>query len=757
MPRHINPTSPARIATAPYNFIPLPERIFTVEDGLTLNDQLVKPWERQDEIIPGTTSGWIDLDITTLTPLFIRGPLRLRRKEWDRRDNRVRPESFATADGRPIIPGSTLRGTIRTLVEMLSFSKMRSVNHSKPFYRSVGNDRIGLAYRDRMIRKGIKPSAGFLNMKVSGLASITQCEVLQIDRSSVSQGIAVSPNLPPQWPQQHCQCWVISSPANDTVVDQVAFQETAPSAVKNWRPGRLVMTGFVPGKKREFVFLQPSAIAPCVTIPSSIWNRFHDADQITQWQEKAFPRDQPTNGCRKRAGFLRDGEPVFFLTDDSAMCEENPAGLLFFGRAQMFRFPYDLSPADLVPESLSHAGLDISEAVFGRVGSDRATAGTTLKGRVFFEDAVAYQGGPAWTENLLVPRILSAPKPTSFQHYLTQDGMQRAQELTTYLNGDRTTIRGHKLYWHRWDQSQGVEQAREKAGHEEKLADLSHGREARHSQHTIIQPIKADIRFKSRVRFHNLTDVELGALLTALDLPEGCAHKIGMGKSLGLGSVRIQTTLYVMDRSECYSSWSSNGVTSKLGENFRDAFATVILHHAQTSGEAILPQGRGLGRIGRLDALFLMLEWKGRPRAEAIRHMESPTEFRGRPVLQTPHKVMGREEPPWRRDPPRPARSETVEVASVASSSFAKPPATRPSQPTHPTPKPLGKGQTRQGTLEQRDGLWIARFDEVDREAQIENPKAIPENAKAKMKAEFYILEQSKKHVLVRFSKMIPL
>ncbi len=67
------------------------------------------------------------------------------------------------------------------------------------------------------------------------------------------------------------------------------------------------------------------------------------------------------------------------------------------------------------------------------------------------------------------------------------------------------------------------------------------------TQYTEIEPIMTGT-FTGKIRFENLTDIELGSLLFALDLPKGCAHKIGMGKPLGLGSVRITPHLYLSSR-----------------------------------------------------------------------------------------------------------------------------------------------------------------------------------------------------------------
>lgn len=54
-----------------------------------------------------------------------------------------------------------------------------------------------------------------------------------------------------------------------------------------------------------------------------------------------------------------------------------------------------------------------------------------------------------------------------------------------------------------------------------------------------MRPLREALVFSGRIRFDGLTDVELGALLCALDLPADCAHKLGRGRPIGLGSVRV--------------------------------------------------------------------------------------------------------------------------------------------------------------------------------------------------------------------------
>jgi hypothetical protein len=52
--------------------------------------------------------------------------------------------------------------------------------------------------------------------------------------------------------------------------------------------------------------------------------------------------------------------------------------------------------------------------------------------------------------------------------------------------------------------------------------------------------VKPGVWFEATIRVSNLSDVELGALLWLLDLPDDCHHRLGGGKPLGFGSVRTQ-------------------------------------------------------------------------------------------------------------------------------------------------------------------------------------------------------------------------
>ena len=753
MARHINPNDPARTATAPYNFVPLPNQIFSVEEGIEVNGKKVPPWKMHDQFVPGTRRGWIDLKITTLTPLFIRGAVVQTDGEWDMRDTRLRPEPFVNNDGFPVIPGSSLRGMIRNMVETLSFSKIMPVTDEKPFFRTVAADRIGMAYRNRMIHGDQKPQGGYVRKRGNQSIIVPAIEVLRVHRDNlISCGITIpvkaNPKYYPNWLGQHKPCWFQRNGVNGQKVDQISLTE-----IVEWEEGVLVLTGSAPGKKYEFVFVGEVADNR-MEIPDAIWRRFHDEDQLTQWQEKAFPKDEPSTGCRKAKGHLRDGEPVFFLVDDLVKSEANPDGLLFLGRAQMFRFPYDLSPRGLIPEELKSAGLDFAEALFGTVSSGIGNINRQIKGRVFFLDAVAKGEKSDWFEDIMVPSILSSPKVTCFQQYLEQNGSRSKQELTTYLAGDYTKVRGHKHYWHRWNEDQGLAVVKEEKNHDELLSDLQkqETKEITDSQHTIIRPVKENVVFCGRLRFENLSDIELGALLAALDLPEGCAHKLGTGKPLGLGSVRIETKLFLVDSERRYESWENNGVNTQDAHVFLDAFEKQIIEHARNSHETFDASKSGLWQIGRLQVLFNLLGWDTKPPLSETEYM--PLErFRDRPVLPTPHGVSRQPEPSWPLDPPRKGEQQ-AEAINRESIELNGPDASVTKLLV--TPKVILKGQQRKGSLIHSGEIWIAMFEGDHREAVIVNPDKIPKDAADGIMADFYIMEQNKKTgIRVRFDKLV--
>lgn len=644
-------TWPARHATAPYNFVPLPKKVFEVGDRLAVNG--VQPWEAHDRYLPGTYSGWIDLKIEALTPVYVRGPVKKDSDGWDKRESRLRHEPYSWPDGRPAIPGSSLRGLVRTLVEILSFSKIQPVTDERAFYRDAQTkNRLGQHYmRELRTLGGVQ--AGFIRKLGDGWA-IQPTQRVRIPHD-ILRTQQVTVNAPGSAKWQHRECWVITDTSGSRARD-IRF-ESPKENVGAWTKGVLLLTGYVPNKKSEAVFLSSQSDPDCwIPIPAELWERFHSDDQLTQWQKETFIGRGPGQAGEKLPGHLADGDPVYYLASRRFVHEpDNPRGLVFFGRAELFRFPYHLSPVDLIPDTLRDAGLDLAEVMFGKVATEDKEK--SIKSRVFFEDAVAAidpKNASATYYPPMVPRILSSPKIASYQHYLESDASPEDRTLKTYTAEARhkgTRIRGHKMYWHRWSKPEGLKNIKHSDGgpsHDSVRDDLltdPAGAGARHKQHTVIKPVREGTEFRGRIRFENLTDLELGALLMAVNLPTGCHHRIGMGKPLGMGSIKVTGTLILVDRTIRYSSWNATGVTSAdMSRQFRRRFAEVMFEHARMTGErlqkvpATSDPEKAFASIDRIADLYALLSWEKRPKMRETAYMDLK-DFKYRSVLPKPRTV----------------------------------------------------------------------------------------------------------------------
>ncbi len=77
---------------------------------------------------------------------------------------------------------------------------------------------------------------------------------------------------------------------------------------------------------------------------------------------------------------------------------------------------------------------------------------------------------------------------------------------------------------------------------------------------TVKDVLDEDNEFTFTVHFENLAPVELGALLWALELEDGMVHRLGFAKPLGFGSVKVTVdTVEVLNPRERYASLSNVG------------------------------------------------------------------------------------------------------------------------------------------------------------------------------------------------------
>ena len=180
-----------------------------------------------------------------------------------------------------------------------------------------------------------------------------------------------------------------------------------------------------------------------------------------------------------------------------------------------------------------------------------------------------------------------------------------------------------------------------------------------------INPISPGSIFKGTIRFENFSDEELGALLFAIDLPAECCHKLGMGKPLGLGSVRLDIEgLTLIDRKKRYSQifdengqWETGKATATRNfkeyiNSFSNHIFEKLLNNDEKQDKNNNPTSN-LWHVARMNDLKIMLtynhnsgkhkpnfNWPERTRYMEIEHHVNNNEFKPRPVLPYPSEVI---------------------------------------------------------------------------------------------------------------------
>ena len=696
-PKHVNPPID-RMASAPYNFIPLPEKVVPAVNG-------VLDLPGHDKYEEGKHTGYFEVSLMTRSPLYIRCPLKVEdflrqekaiKSKSEEKDDEKKlsfreevkniPHFFYTKDpSKPVIPGSSLRGMLRTLLEIVSYGKIVKVGRQdKIFYRAVAAERddpLKNPYQEIIGKNGRNVRSGYLvkrdenwyirpAKRPSDFGWPERCSYIRVRRNKVEGKI---PNLIPfnsdQYkPQYHSVSFDVKIVGGRR--DKL-FRINKIGPLNKGYPfkGVLVCTGNMKetgDDKTESprttyaLVLEEDKSKRLIKINEQAVEDYLDA--LTPFQTE-LPFSQKT-GC------LIEGRPVFYVEKDGEV--------ICFGHCPNFRVPAlsegqrrASTPLDFIPEELRRPEvIDYAEALFGFI-RDNEEIETIQKhgllegqmqqgdkwrayaGRVFVTDAYLEEGQTDiwWSKEPIVPKILASPKPTAFQHYLVQTGSKK-DELKHYgsKTPDDTVIRGHKRYW-----LQGERKLEDIKEEESEVSNDS-------TQHTQFRPVKPGVKFKFRIYFENLSDRELGALCWILHPPgdpqKKYCHQVGMAKPFGMGAVKLDARLYLTDRYKRYtalfegSSWQTG--VAKAGEALSErstlerraeAFETHVLE------ELGLKQNCDhLREVERIAMLLKMMEWPGYPSVPApakpyLNEEDRPNtrymsiqleEYKDRPILPDP-------------------------------------------------------------------------------------------------------------------------
>ena len=166
-----------------------------------------------------------------------------------------------------------------------------------------------------------------------------------------------------------------------------------------------------------------------------------------------------------------------------------------------------------------------------------------LASRVRFYDAFPIKQTKAFTTNFPL-KILAGPKPPAPCMYFSGDGIARKKDD---LDLTRHQPSGRKYYLHHRnileDKNSKPNRSWE-TNNQNKNAD----------QKTNCELLEPNQTFYFSIDFDNLDDAELGLLHTALKPDDNFLHRLGLGKPLGLGSVKIEVCgIFTIDRGKRYT------------------------------------------------------------------------------------------------------------------------------------------------------------------------------------------------------------
>lgn len=506
---------------APYNFVPLENTAFYPEWANHISQDI--PFE-------DGVSGSIEYTMEAKTPIFVRNGY----------TDRNHPDvTFShTKDGRYFIPGTSVKGEIRNVLEILSFGKMTRVQDARFGIRNL-SDRL---YRDQVRVKDVR--CGWLfrykDANDTEVYKLIDCGIpYRISPENIDRLLGTKLtdfklrfNLGRENADRDREESLRSSYhkykllglelAGDKDCEQLLkdrlrvefdarlddFGRNIAIPRENGRfSGTIIVTGQPDkrqqrngkwtGKYYEFVFpdseeyldVDPLVVKDFLTIHKNNY------DFKKLWDENLH---------------LDKKIPVFFTLKNGDVDA--------IGLSGMFRIPSANFIKGAIPVSLqSNRHKDLAECIFGT--ADKSLG--YLKGRVVFSPAFADGDVKMLGE---VRTTLSSPKPSYgplYVNFKTKDGVTRGGTW----NSSVALIKGRKRY-----------PVLERNGD---IRDRNNNTGNGNTE-TNFRPLAAGTVFSGKVYFHNLRRCELGALISALTFNghTECFHSIGEAKPLGYGKVK---------------------------------------------------------------------------------------------------------------------------------------------------------------------------------------------------------------------------
>lgn len=519
----------------PYNFVPLENEC---KKGNV-------------EAFPSNSlTGFLECTLTVLTPLFIPNTSNDRALNKGKEDDRgksydfysytdlsaMASEEIINNPSQPVIPGSEIRGTIRSVHEAAFNSCMSSINM---------NDVLGR-------RSPTPKKPGILEKISENRWQLRECERvgLKVINSSGPSSKDVMDRATYNKYEEGAKLYIKlsdSSKKTGEVLSEVYKGE--PEKINEYRIGYLHKGEFFVKKRKESIFVEKkdSEVEP-IEVSAD------DIKRLSIIMEQYRDETSNKNAKNKKGSWY----PGYSLDKKLILVyyQVNEDSSLYMAPACISREIFVNDIKEILEQNGGYQPCDDRSKVcttcglFGMIAkSGKLANGMIAQGRVSrvrFEDAILLKPPVSGdVKNYFMPPItlpeMGQPKPGSVEFYTIPPEIKAVTESKGYWTYDykiprekpirlkscKPQIRGRKFYWHNnnWRNYKNCDAITE--------------------MRQRIRPLwneKGDtpIEFSFKIYFEHITSKELSELCWVLDFEDpNCAHKMGRAKPLGFGSVRI--------------------------------------------------------------------------------------------------------------------------------------------------------------------------------------------------------------------------
>lgn len=508
--------------TAPYNFIPFHTKTIPVE-------QL--RMENHDKMEEGLLTGEISYTMTAKTPIFV--------------DDGTEQHDFVrNAWNKYALPGSTVRGLIRSNVQILGVSGFEDdIDDYRLMYRNVASGAERGRYKEILGSAQIPVNSGkinisvLLNVKAGYIAKMGDHYVIyrtKVDKISdtlqqmnyyVLNERFIADN-PDNFPYFKSNPSVLQHDVSKGFIKEEKGKKVQYKGIqnKNYQPGYYPVSYQVKNLNNisavaEQGELENQGYLACtgnVQMKKALYiipeiDKTKSFIEVSSEDEKAFRIDfeKKKNTLKrfKNVEFFNlpeenEEKPVFYIKEGDH---------LYFGFTPSLRLFYDHTVKEGYRQEISK--FDYAKSLFGTVDGK-----TGYKSKLSFSDAVVQDTVRHEAKRTV---ILAEPKPTSYLDYLKQN-----KEMNTY-NTDEFELRGVKQYWL----------------HKNIDIPVFLVRNENEEVYSVINALKKGTVFKGFIRFQNLTRAELGLLVWSLCLKRDCWMNVGKAKAYGFGAVSVSDVI----------------------------------------------------------------------------------------------------------------------------------------------------------------------------------------------------------------------